>query len=212
MEGGTGRHRRRLKGLVALAVGMTPFVVAIPPASAGVNFLVIPTLPSPVIVGQSGLPGTVSIDNQSTGPDSGAVTVTITAITVVPSCGTALALVDCPTASVDPGVYGLSPTGAGEPGTACAGTTFGIELVDPAQGKYRFVPDTPVVLTAPGGPNSVCRVNFLVDVLKAPAKDSNPATPGLQTAQLGGALGTSSTGSSGAGAGGSSSTVVGESP
>jgi hypothetical protein len=90
-------------------------------------------------------------------------------------------------------VFALSPTGIGEAGTACFGQTFHITAIDPATGQYTFTPTGgPVVLTTPATPNSTCRVDFTFDVLKAPTKDSDPAAPGIQTAQIAFATGTSS--------------------
>ena len=89
---------------------------------------------------------------------------------------------DCAAADQDPGVFQLSATGTGAAGTACAGTSFAINLIDPAQGKHQFVPNNPVVLPGAG---STCQINFTFNVLKVPTKDAQPGTPGVQTAQLG---------------------------
>ena len=75
-----------------------------------------------------------------------------------------------------------SATGVGSAGTACAGHTFTIILLDPATGRYRFVPDSPVVL---GHGDVGGEVHHPLHRRRGPraTKDSNPAQPGLQTNQ-----------------------------
>ena len=48
-----------------------------------------------------------------------------------------------------------------------------------------FTPSTPVVLGATGTPTASCVIDFTASVLKAPTKDANPGTPGLQTDHVG---------------------------
>ncbi len=172
------------------------------------RFGVVPNLPSPLTVGQSGVPATLTITNQSNGPEAG-LNVTLTSITLVPSCGTqAIVGADCPPAAVDPGVIVPGTTGVGQAGTACAGDTFVISLVDASQGKYAFTPATPVVLGPPASATSTCIINFTVTAVKAPTKDAAPATPGLQTTQIAFALGIASDGQTGGGLGTSGVTVL----
>ncbi|MFN2608806.1 MAG: hypothetical protein ABR511_13105, partial [Acidimicrobiales bacterium] len=205
----TRRPAARVVG--ALLMLWVTLIAVAGPAAAGVGFGVVPTFPTSVVVGQTGLPASLSIQNTSTPPEN-AGTVTLTSITLVPSCGTGAAAIDCPAPSVDPGVFALSPTGVGEAGTVCAGTTFTIALVDATQGKYAFTPTTPVVLGPPGSPTDTCRIDFTINVVKAPTKDAS-AAPGLQTAQLAAAAGTSSvTGFTGTGSGTSGVTVAPASP
>src|SRR5579863_8619365 len=78
--------RRALQGALALVIAVVPFVVNIPAAFAGIGFGVIPTFPSPVTVGQTGLPASLTIANDSTTPDN-ASPVTLDTITLVPACG-----------------------------------------------------------------------------------------------------------------------------
>ena len=107
-------------------------------------------------------------------------------ITMVPSCGSQNAGADCtPPAAFDPGVIVPSATGMGEAGSACAGRTFTITLIDIAQGKYNFAPDAPFTLgpSSGGGAPNECVIDFTVDVQRAPSIDANPAAPGLQTDQ-----------------------------
>ena len=62
--------------------------------------------------------------------------------TLVPSCGSQAFRADCPGGSFDPGALVPSAMGTGQAGTACAGRTFTIAVIDAAQGKYRFTPDS----------------------------------------------------------------------
>ena len=203
--------RRAVQGLVALVVAVVPFVVTMPSAFAGVGFDAVPNFPSPVTVGQTGLPATLTIQNGSNGVDGAAgATVTLTGIFLVPSCGTTFGVPannnDCPTANEDPGVFQINPTGiVGAVGTACAGDTFTISTVDPATGQIQFTPSAAVVLQSPLDGNAAqCTIDFTFNVLKAPTKLDGSG----QTDQLGGASGTSSLGHSGSGTGSNAITVI----
>ncbi|MGH3843945.1 MAG: hypothetical protein ACRDS0_21235 [Pseudonocardiaceae bacterium] len=192
----------------------TLFVVGTAVAFAGVSSGVAPTFPSTVTVGQNNVPANLQIVNSSTSPES-AGNETIDAITLVPACGTssATATGNCPVASADPGVFSLSPAATGGAFTACAGQTFTVTIIDPATGQVQFTPSGgPVVLTQPHTPNDVCRIDFTFSVIKEPTQDAG-AEPGLQTAQLGFAQGTSAVnGHVGTGSGSSLVTVTQASP
>ncbi|MEA2715953.1 MAG: hypothetical protein QOI99_270, partial [Actinomycetota bacterium] len=166
-----GQKPGSLKGwilAVVLAVVAGPFVGLIMPARAGVGLGVTPTFPPVVTVGQTGLPATLQIVNNSTPPDDvdpiliTSVSPGVPAISLVPSCGTPFSTGpgDCPLASADPGVFALSATGVGEAGTACAGIIFTITVVDPATGKVAFTPATAFSLQPPGSPGDTCRIDF----------------------------------------------------
>jgi hypothetical protein len=148
-----GQGRRALQGLVALVVMVVPFMVDIPSAFAGVGFGVTPTFPANVTVGQTGLPASLQIVNNSTSPEN-VGNAQLDMITLVPSCGAFAftATGDCPNPpDADPGVFQLSSTATGEAGTACAGQTFTVTVIDPATGQVQFVPvGGPVVLGPPG--------------------------------------------------------------
>ena len=104
----------------------------------------------------------------------------------MPSCGSPLFSADCPVGSRDPGVIVPSPLVAtGRTGTACAGRTFAITLIDALQGKYRFTPDATVILGPAGGPAAAarCTILFTSDVLKSPTIDADAVASGLQTEQ-----------------------------
>ena len=111
-------------------------------------------------------------------------------------------------ASVDPGVLAPSATGTGQAGTACAGTTFTVAVVDAAQGKYSFTPSTAVVLGPPASATSTCIIDFTVTVVKTPTKDADAKTAGFQTDQIGAAFVTASDGQPGGGFGTNQVTVT----
>ena len=77
ISGGAGKSGRRAGGKprwwavgVLLAIVAAPFVGLIQPAQAGVGLGVTPTFPSPVTVGDTGLPASLQILNASTPPDN----------------------------------------------------------------------------------------------------------------------------------------------
>jgi hypothetical protein len=87
-------------------------------ASAAVGFTVLPTLPGPLGIGQANAPGSLEIENASSGLED-APEVRLGTITLVPSCDTgAISSGDCPAAAADPGVLELSSSGTGEAGTS----------------------------------------------------------------------------------------------
>ena len=189
-----GWERRRPRGWsaprwrvlsVLVAIVAAPFAGLIPPASAATILSVTPIVPASVTVGATSLPASLVIQNNSTAPDSaGAVTLgTIpgggpAGITLVPSCGSSSpsATGDC--SLPDPGVFQLSATGLGSTGTACAGTTFTIAVIDPT-GRVFFDPSTAVVLEA----GEICTIDFTFHVLGLPTIDSS-GSPGVQTSQI----------------------------
>jgi len=83
-----------------------------------------------------------------------------------------------------PGVFALSATGSGLPGSACAGQTFTISAPN-ASGKVSFTPANQVVLAV----GAKCEISYTFSVLKMPTVDSNPG-PGVQTTEIGFASGT----------------------
>ena len=209
--GRTSRRRRAAQAFVALAVAAVPLVVAVPAAFAGVGLSVTPSFPTNVTVGQTGLPASLQIVNNSTPPDSTA-NVFFSSILLVPTCGTSVSVGtgDCPAAQADPGVFKLGTSATGEVGTGCAGILFSIATADAATGQVVFsAGGPPLFLGPPGTPAATCRIDFTFDVLKEPTKSAGVVGPtSLQTAQIGYASGYSSlTGTPGAGAGSSLVTV-----
>ncbi len=191
---GRSASARLVVGVLATGGGLLGLA---PAALAGVAVTATPDPPSALVVGQTGVPSTLTVVNASNGVQAG-MSLTLEEITFVPSCGTqAITGSDCPSGAVDPGLLGLSATLAGQSGTACAGATFTASLVDPAGGKYRLTPSAPVVLGPVGTENATCVIDFTVDVLKAPAKDADPAAAGLQTDQVAGVLAVAADGNRG---------------
>ena len=153
-------------------------------AVAGVGGSDVPTVVSPVIVGQTGVPFSFTITNQSTTPND-VNTVTVTDIYFTPACGSSLTpAIPCPALLQDPAVFAMSATGTGRAGTACPGTIFTIGAGTVA-GEYEFTPLASVVLgdSDTGGDAAQCTVDFTVDVLSLPTNDSSGAA-GMQTSQL----------------------------
>ena len=159
-------------------------------AWAGAGFGIVPTVPANVTVGQTGVPSSLTITNISTnGPgEVGYETDSfrLTDITFVPSCGSQISSADCPVGSWDPGSIVPAPlTATGRAGTACAGRTFTITLIDPLQGKYRFTPDADIIIGPSSGTLAErrCIIDFTVAVVRTPAIDSDAPEAGIQTDQ-----------------------------
>ncbi|MEA2356235.1 MAG: hypothetical protein QOD61_2364, partial [Solirubrobacteraceae bacterium] len=210
-EGGSARRSPAARFLLGAFVSCAALFGGASAAWAGTGFGVVPNFPSPVMVGQSGVPATLTITNISDGKEA-PLDVTLDQITLVPSCGTlAISGADCPAAAVDPGVLRLSPTGVGEAGTVCGGVTFTTSIIDATEGKYQFTPSAPVVLGPTGSATATCRIDFTFDVVKVPTKDADPppaGAPGLQTTQAGFAHGVASDRVPGFGGGASVTTVA----
>jgi hypothetical protein len=201
----------RLRGIPGLAgaVVCAFFVVGASPAWAGSAFTTVLGLPGALVVGQTGVPASITLSNGSTGAQM-AQNVTVSAITLVATCGTqAISTGDCPLTAVDPGLLRLSASGVGEAGTGCAGGTFAIGILDAIEGKYLISPGAPVILGPVGGPDGVCIVDFTVDVLRPPTQDSNPSLAGLQTAATVFAVGVGADGLSSGGFATSETTITG---
>ncbi|MCA1683968.1 MAG: hypothetical protein LC708_02420, partial [Actinobacteria bacterium] len=199
--------------LGALLMVWGTLIVIAGPASAGVFFAAGPNFANggnpPVQVGDTNQFATVTIVNSSDGPEA-LGNVTLSQITLIPSCSNGD--FNC-AGGANPGVFQLVGPFVGEAGTACAGKTFNVTVIDPVTGKVAFTPTDgiPVVLTPPGTPGATCRIDFLFNVLKAPV-DASPA-PNLQTNQFVSATGTSSvTGLTGAGIGSGQVNVIQATP
>jgi uncharacterized protein YkwD len=184
---------RRWIAALAGAVTACAVLATAPAAFAGVGLTFspdIPTPPSTLTVGQTGVAASLTIANASNGTEALA-TITLSQIALVPSCGQS-AGADCLASFEDPGVFKLSATGSGRTGTGCATRTFTITPVGDLQEKYNLLPDQAVVLAPanPGGPTASCTIDFTVDVLKVPAIDASEVPAGQQTLALGSATGT----------------------
>lgn len=192
MHVGTVEPRSILGGRLAIAVGLVACLLsALAPAAANAaaGVTVAPAFPSNVTVGKTNIVAEIVITN-SNSPDDISSTICnagdpepacagSNGITLIPSCsGTVQS--DCTSATRDPGVFVISPTAVGAPGSACEGRQFTVTPIDAALGKVRFTPSTHVVLPAT---NSFCRIRFTVDVAKSPV-DARPLTSGRQTLQI----------------------------
>jgi hypothetical protein len=194
------RGGRSLRLVVALAVAIVPFVIAVPAAFAGVGLSVTPNFPSPVSNGQTNLPASVTITNLSNGAEASG-TVTLSVIHLVPSCAKSGTGVNCPAAGEDPGVFQINSPVTGAAGSACAGDTFVVTVVDAATGELKLAPSSKIVLGSPNSPTQACVINFTFNVLKDPSKDFSTTLAGLQTEQIASANGTASDGIAGTGTG-----------
>lgn len=192
----TGVHTDSVLRSFFAALVLLGFVAFMPTsADAGVIASAGPTFPLTVTVGETGRLGSVTLENRNTTPNVGDTNTVCNAgeasppcsspergIVLVPSC-TQLAGGQCTAAGADPGVFQLSATGLGKPGTACAGMTFGITMIDPTFGTVRFTPQPAGAHVTLPGFGSSCVIDFTFDVLRSPTSDQDPATPGTQTAQ-----------------------------
>lgn len=177
--------RRLTSALPVLVLACCVLFSAVSSASAGVGGSVAPEFPGAVTAGQTNVPGSLVITNGSTPPEN-VGSVTLTSISLVPSCAGQLG-VSCGPGQRDPGVFALGAVGSGRAGTACAGEAFAISQLDAAEPRWGFatVDGTPVALGSPGSANGTCIIDFSFSVLKVPTIDVRPADPGVQTHQLG---------------------------
>jgi hypothetical protein len=121
--------------------------------------------------------GQLILANHSTAPEDGGY-ITVTELTLVPSCGAELADRNC---VISPGpdagtiTIGDSAGGSG----ACTGNNFSVSAADAVSGKVSFEADFPVILGAAGA-GATCVVSFTYTVNRFPTKDSS-TDDGLQT-------------------------------
>lgn len=170
----------------ALMLGLLPLgaLLATPAAAAnaGAGLSVLPLWPSTVVVGATGVPVEVSIQNAST-TDQGAVTIASGGARLTPSCATLNDPGnDC--GAPDLGVFAPSSSGMGAAGTDCAGDAFSIvPVAGSTTGEVQF--NGPAIVLAGTDANNLnggaCIIDFTVNVLKVPGTDENTSTPGIQT-------------------------------
>ncbi len=192
MKNATHGIARRCAAVVVAVLGCLALSTSV--AHAGLGGSATPTFPDVVTVGDTNVPASIQLTNQNTGAQAGATNTVCNfgdgapcpagapGITLTPSCGLLGLESKCDSAGTDPGVLKVSATGLGKTGTACAGTTFDIAVIEPLTGKLRITPQGGGhVLLA--GVNATCEIDFTFDVLKVPAIDQDPA-PGVQTVQI----------------------------
>src|SRR5690349_9611111 len=112
----TKRHRARL--LIGALTLFAALLGGASPAYAGLGMAATPDFPQTVSVGQTGVPASLTLQNNSNGTENTAP-LTVTDIQLVPSCATTFGGppdFDCPAAFADPGVFALSATGTGTAG------------------------------------------------------------------------------------------------
>ena len=105
-------HRLRL-ATASTVLACFALLVGASSALAGVGISVVPAVPSNVVVGQSGLPSSLFITNNSVNgageSNFDTDSFRIDDITLVPSCGSPAFGADCPLGSYDPGVVVPDP-------------------------------------------------------------------------------------------------------
>ncbi len=194
-QGSSMRGKRRTTVSIRAFCVVAPLcLIALLPgvAEAGVGASAVPSFPPVVTVGASGLEASIELRNTNTDDNAADINTVCNAgdpapcpvgargIVLTPSC--AAQGPDAACTRFDPGVFAVSPTAAGAPGTACANTVFDVTVADAASGTVRFTPRAAHV-TLPGS-GAACRIVFTFSVAKAPTVDQNPGEPGIQTVQV----------------------------
>jgi hypothetical protein len=168
----TARRAIVLAGCLA-AVLVAPAAQAAP----GIDVTPIVASGSQVALGDVAQ-GQLVLTNHSTAPEDGGY-ITVSELTLVPSCGAELADRNCVIApGPDLGMITIGDSGEGS--GACTGNSFSVTDTDPVSGKVSFTADFPVILGA-AGPGATCSVPFTYTVNRFPAKDSAGEEDGLQT-------------------------------
>jgi hypothetical protein len=167
-----------------------PLLLAATWVQAGVGIGTQPNYPTPVVVGDTGLPVTVTFANTSDGDQAvGVVTVFPGDIKHTPSCGS----FTFPCSAPDLGVFALSATGTGIDGpgpngpapipddSVCAGISFDISAPDGLTGEVTLTPNPAVNIEM--FRFDECIIEFTADVTALPTIDSNLVQNGTQTLQ-----------------------------
>ena len=156
-------------GLLVAAAVLLPAAPANAVAALAAELL----LPSPLSVGQTGVPASIRVTNTSTDSE----TLGVDLIQFTPSCGTQPA----PCTMPDIGVLTTSTTAVGAAGTACAGLTFDISTPN-ASGTVTLAPTSPPTVILSAG--QMCQIAFTVDVVRVPTTDVAPGLANVQTRSL----------------------------
>jgi hypothetical protein len=182
------RIRLATAAAVIVALGLVPAA-----AQAGVGASAVPSFPTAVTAGNTGVPASIEVRNSNNDANSGDTNTVCNfgdgfpcpagdpGITLIPSCAALGAFSVC--SGADPGVFRVSDVATGADGTACAGMAFNVSLIDPANGQVRFTPQGGAHVTLAGA-GAVCRIAFTFSVLKAPTADQDPTKAGSQTVQV----------------------------
>lgn len=197
------RKKFWLKAGAAALILAAPIAVGLNLADAAVRITAGAEFKDTTIPGETA-PATFRIINNSD-EDEAAFTATVTDLRLIPSCGEFVP--DCPDPALqEPGVFQLNGpfVGTGSPGAVCP-TSYTATVIDPATGKVEFTPvGAPPMLDV----GESCTISFTTTTLRVPSFDAEPATPGVQTAQIGSAFATLTNGRIGLGSGTSSATVL----
>ena len=174
----TPTGRRTAGRAIAVAVCLAGVLVpATAQAAPGISVTPTVATGSQVALGDVA-EGQLVLANHSTPPEDGGY-LTVTELTLVPSCGAELADRNC---TIAPGpdlgtiTIGDSAGGSG----ACTNNSFSVAYDDAVSGKVSFTPEIPIILGA-AGPGATCVVSFTYTVNRFPTKDSSTEQDGLQT-------------------------------
>jgi hypothetical protein len=131
-------------------------------------------VPSVVQVGQAGVNGTLTIMNASTGAQANG-TAEVSDITLTLACRANVVSAACPLGAEEPGAFVIDSPAIGRTGTACAGTVFKVNVIDPPAGEVMFTPPEGFVRLGPrngASGESECVIDFTFNVNALPAQDS----------------------------------------
>src|ERR1044072_5882149 len=145
-------------------------------AHAGAVITPVPTFPYPSVMVGEQFPASISLFNNSTGPEAAVgVTVGASNLDFYPACPTIGTTADCP--APEASIFTLSPTGTSV-SPACPPGNW--TIAETAPGKFRFTPPGPIQLPA----FDHCVVEFTATARVLPLADSSPIAPGVQTNQM----------------------------
>ena len=174
---GRGSSVRSLVGRTVTLLAATVALVLVPagPASAAVTLSMDSTSAGSFTVGDTGVPATVHVTNNSTGAQA-AGTVTLSEISLWPTCGTQM-LTSCTNARHRRDRHERHRRGHGRQRLRRPDVHHRRARRD---GKVSFTPANQVVLAL----GAKCEIAYTFSVLKMPTKDSNPG-PGVQSTEIG---------------------------
>ncbi len=150
------------------------------PVEAGLGGSVVPSFPTPAVVGDIKT-ATITITNHATTPNTGE-NVNVSGIFLTPSCAKSDGF-SCITP--DPGVFQFA-TAIGKVGTACASIVFSQGAPNATTGEFELVPSQSVTLGPASGAGplpSKCVISVNYRIVKAP-QDSTPPNLPLTTESL----------------------------
>ncbi len=176
-RGPSTTRQARIRLLVVGGCLLGALVPASAQAESFVNMSVTLAGGTAVRVGEPPLTGHLSLTNSSNG-DEGRANLEIIDLTIVPTCGRALAGAACDEAgAADPGVIRFAVDPANPVGTgACNGKAFTFDEIAADTSRIRLNSATPINF----GVGQTCTIPFIYTVAKMAANDIDGA-PGTQT-------------------------------